>query len=256
MKGMKINMKFYLEELQCDWETHTSQTYGRDQINLDLIAKIKQSIIDEESDLYMVYAMDNRDNWLSMYFRDGCVKIDIVFENPEHNYVFYNKKYEGMKDLDLLEFDQDLVPKVSVCDDMALAANIFEEWALHGKLYPTTWVDDIEGDAFEDYYEEDVSECYYRLYLTGFGENKSKTIVFLKKYFKDNDYEQTRKRTEKFPLLLCVAGEKDILLMEEKLKKIGVEYQKEKISDDTYMKIYYPNPEDTLWDKLDAYLYN
>lgn len=59
--------------------------------------------------------------------------------------------------MDLLEFDQDLVPKVSVCDDMALAANIFEEWALHGKLYPTTWVDDIDGDAFEDYYEEDVS---------------------------------------------------------------------------------------------------
>ena len=146
------------------------------------------------------------------------------------------------------------MPKVSVCDDMTLAANIFEEWALHGKLYPTTWVDDIDGDAFEDYYEEDVSECYYRLYLTGFGENKSKTIVFLKKYFKDNDYEQTRKRTEKFPLLLCVAGEKDVLLMEEKLKKIGVEYQKEKISDDTYMKIYYPNPEKTLWDKLDAYL--
>lgn len=249
-------MKFYLEELQCDWETHSSETYGRDQINPELIAKIKESIIDEESDLYMVYAMDNSDNWLSMYFRDGCVKIDIVFENPEHNYVFYNKKYEGRKDLDLLEFDQDLVPKVSVCDDMALAANIFEEWALHGKLYPTTWVDDIEGDAFEDYYEEDESECYYRLYLTGFGENKSKTIVFLKKYFKDNDYEQTRKRTEKFPLLLCVAGERDVLLMEEKLKKIGVEYQKVKISEDTYMKIYYPNPEDTLWDKLDAYLYN
>ena len=103
-------MKFYLEELQCDWETHSSETYGRDQINPELIAKIKESIIDEESDLYMVYAMDNRDNWLSMYFRDGCVKIDIVFENPEHNYVFYNKKYEGRKDLDLLEFDQDLVP--------------------------------------------------------------------------------------------------------------------------------------------------
>ena len=39
-----------------------------------------------------------------------------------------------------------------------------------------------------------------------------------------------------------------------KTEKIGVEYQKEKISDDTYMKIYYPNPEKTLWDKLDAYL--
>ena len=28
----------------------------------------------------------------------------------------------------------------------------------------------------------------------------------------------------------------------------------ELLSDDTYMKIYYPNPEKTLWDKLDAYL--
>lgn len=251
---MEINMDFYLEELQCDWETHSSETYNREQITSELVAKIKESIIDEESGIYMVYAMDNRDNWLSMYFRDGWVKIDIVFEEPEHNYVFFNKKYEGIKNLEFLEFDQDSVPRVSACDDMVLAANIFEEWALHGKLYPATWVDDVDGDAFADYYEEEISECYYRLYLTGFGENKSKTIVFLRKYFKDSDYEQTRKRTENFPLLLCVAAESEILLMEEKLKKIGVEYKKEKISEDTYMQIYYPNLEDTLWDKLDAYL--
>ena len=41
MKGLKINMKFYLEELQCDWETHSSETYGRDQINPELIDKNK-----------------------------------------------------------------------------------------------------------------------------------------------------------------------------------------------------------------------
>ncbi len=28
MKGMKINTKFYLEELQCDWETHSGETYS------------------------------------------------------------------------------------------------------------------------------------------------------------------------------------------------------------------------------------
>ena len=51
---------------------------------------------------------------------------------------------------------------------------------------PGKMQDDLESALdLEDYYEEDVSECYYRLYLTGFGENKSKTIVFLKKYFKD-----------------------------------------------------------------------
>ena len=126
MKGMEINMEFYLEELQCDWETHSSETYDREQITSALVAKIKESIIDEESGIYMVYAMDNRDNWLSMYFRDGWVKIDIVFEESEHNYVFFNKKYEGIKNLEFLEFDQDLVPRVSACDDMELAANIFE----------------------------------------------------------------------------------------------------------------------------------
>ena len=35
-------MKFYLEELQCDWETHSGETYGREQINPELIAKIKE----------------------------------------------------------------------------------------------------------------------------------------------------------------------------------------------------------------------
>jgi hypothetical protein len=39
MKGMKINTKFYLEELQCDWETHSGETYSREQINSVLIAK-------------------------------------------------------------------------------------------------------------------------------------------------------------------------------------------------------------------------
>ena len=32
-------MKFYLEELQCDWETHSGETYSREQINSVLIAK-------------------------------------------------------------------------------------------------------------------------------------------------------------------------------------------------------------------------
>lgn len=248
-------MGFYLEELECDWGKDLVKTYNREEITSKLIDDIKAAIIDEDSNIRKVYAMDNNDNWLSMDFIEGWVAIDIVFEDPEHTYIFYNKKYEGMKDLEFLEFDQDVVPKVAACDDMSLAANIFEEWALHGKLYPTTWVDNKEGDAFDEYYEEQKSESIYRLYLTGFGANKTKTIVFVKKYFRDSDYDQARKRTEKFPMLLCVAFESEVLLLEEKLQKIGAEYKKEKISKEMFIDLYYGNLEDTLWDKLDAYVH-
>lgn len=81
-------------------------------------------------------------------------------------------------------------------------------------------------------------------------------MVFLKKYFKDNDFEQTRKRTKQIPLLLCVAEESEAALLEKNLKEIGAAYKKEKISNDTYMELYYANPEDTLWDKLDSYLHS
>ena len=247
-------MEFYLDELQCDCYAST-ETYNKEEITPEIIAKIKSKITDEESNIDMVYAMDNRGNWLSMYFLAVWVSIDIVFENGEHQYCYYNKKYEGVEDSELLQFGQDSVPKIGACDDMFLAADIFEEFALHGRLYPTTWVDVNEDEVFDGYYEEETND-YYRLYLTGLGENKAKTVVFLKKYFKDNDFEQTRKRTKQIPLLLCVAEESEVALLEKNLKEIGAAYKKEKISNDTYMELYYANPEDTLWDKLDSYLHS
>ncbi len=246
--------EFYLEEIQCDWGVRLSEIYYKKQITSELIAKIKRDIIDKKSELYTVYAIDNRDNWLLMQFRGDRISIEIIFENPEHHYVFFNSKYEKVKNQEFIEFDQDLVPLVATCDDFGLAANIFEEWALHGRLFPTSWVDDIEGTAFDNYFEEE-SESYYRLYITDFGKNKSKTIVFLKKYFKDSNFEQTQKRVEHFPLLLCVATESEIFPMEEKLKEIGIKYKKEKISEETYMRFYFSNPQDTLWDKLDGFLH-
>lgn len=56
-------------------------------------------------------------------------------------------------------------------------------------------------------------------------------------YFRESDFDQARKRTEKFPLLLCVAAESEVLLLEEKLQKIGAAYKKEKISDSVYMEL-------------------
>ncbi len=229
--------------------------YENDQITVERIEMIKKGIMeDSDNGPYNIYAARDDGTWMQMCFRWDMVLIDIICE-PDHRYTYYNKKYEGQTDLELMEFDQDDVPRAVVCDDMLLAADIFEEWALHGKLYPTTWVDMAASpNIFDAYYGEKKSEDYYRLYLTGFGANKAKTIVFVKKYFRDSDFDQARKRTEKFPLLLCVAFESEVLPLEEQLQKIGADYKKEKISDDIYMKLYYANPQETLWHKLEAYL--
>ena len=118
---------------------------------------------------------------------------------------------------------------------MILAANIFEEWAMYGKLYPTTWVDmNVTPNIFDDYYHKEESERLYSLSIYGIGKNKSKTIVFLKKYFKDSDFKQTLERIEQFPILLCVYFEHNILTIEKELKKIEADYRKEEVSEEKY----------------------
>ena len=115
--------------------------YEEIQITPELIEKIKDSIIRNEDDgPYNIYAAYDDANWLYMCFRKDLVSIQIICE-PNHEYVYYDKKYEGQTALELIEFDQSLSPRIEACEDMILAANIFEEWAMHGKLYPTTWAD-------------------------------------------------------------------------------------------------------------------
>ena len=112
--------------------------YEEDQITSDLIEKIKDAIVrNEEDGPYNIYAAYDDGDWLCMYFREDLVFIQITCE-PDHEYVYYDKKYEGKYDLKLIEFDQSEVPRIETCEDMVLAANIFEEWALYGKRYPAT----------------------------------------------------------------------------------------------------------------------
>ncbi len=233
-------MKIYIKELQCNWYMGSDDFYEEDEITVERIQKIKQSIIkNEENGPYNIYAAYDDANWLQMYFRADLVVIDIICE-PDHEYTYYDKKYEGQTDLELIEFDQNLSPRIQACEDMELAANIFEEWAMYGKLYPTTWADmNVTPNIFDHYYPKYKLEHLYSLSICGIGKSKSRTILFLKKYFKDSDFKETLKRLEQLPIFLCVSSEHNILLIEKELKKIEADYRKEKVSNDDYTKFSY-----------------
>ncbi len=255
VKRLGIKMKIYIKELQCDWYMESNDFYEEIQITPELIEKIKDSIIRNEDDgPYNIYAAYDDANWLYMCFRKDLVLIQIICE-PNHEYVYYDKKYEGQTDLELIEFDQSLFPRIEACEDMILAANIFEEWAMHGKLYPTTWADmNSTPHIFDEYYSKEEQEHLYRLSIYGIGKNKSKTIVFLKKYFKDSDFKQTLKRVEQFPILLCVCFEHNILTIERELKKIEADYRKEEVSEAEYREFLYLN-QGKLWLCMMEYLH-
>lgn len=230
-------MGIYIKEIQCDWYMGSQDFYEETQITIELIKKIKTSILkNEENGPYNIYAAYDDANWLQMLFRRDLVSIEIISE-PNHQYVYYDKKYEGQTELELIEFDQSLCPRIEACEDMTLAANIFEEWAMYGKRYPATWADlTAEPHFFDEYYPKGKQEPLCRLSIHGIGQNKSRTVVFLKKYFKDNDFNQTLKRLEQFPIILCVYYEDSILSIEKDLKRIGADYRKEKVSVDEYEK--------------------
>lgn len=115
-------MEIYIKGIQCDWYMGSEDFYEKTQITIDLI---KKSILrNEEDGPYNIYAAYDDANWLQMLFRRDLVSIEIVCE-PNHQYVYYDKKYEGQTELELIEFDQSLCPRIEACEDMTLAANIF-----------------------------------------------------------------------------------------------------------------------------------
>lgn len=247
-------MKRYIEEIQCDWYMGSNDFYEGDQITVELIKQIKESIIrNDDYGPYNIYAAYDDANWLQMLFRRDLVSIEIICE-PDHQYVYYDKKYEGQTELELIEFDQDLCPRIEACEDMTLAANIFEEWAMYGKLYPTTWADmTVTPDIFDEYYPKGKEEPLCRLSIHGIGQSKSRTVVFLKKYFKDHDFNQTLKRLEQFPIILCVYDEDCISPIEKDLKRIGADYRKEEVSVDDYEKFCFDNVK--AWSCMMDYLH-
>jgi hypothetical protein len=81
--------------------------------------------------------------------------------------------------------------------------------------------------------EEDLPEtscaAYYELYITGNGQDKIKTILFLKKIVAC-DYAQARMALEQPPLLIYRGVEAGALRVENELQRICADYEKKKIS--------------------------
>lgn len=82
---------------------------------------------------------------------------------------------------------------------------------------------------------------YYSLFLTGFSD-KTKTLVFLKKFFKDGDFSATKSRLEKLPLHLMSGIKEVIAPLEEMLKELKAEFKKEEICFSEFIKRVGQNP--------------
>jgi len=232
-------MKFYASEIQCNYNIlgpGRHKVYEKEKITPELIAEIKKSIINEE--LGSVSVLDEVDNYLSINLGSGWAAIEITYEieGIYHYYYYQNERYENMEDFAPVNIDgQSPSPKPITCDDLTIAACIFEEWAITGERYPTTWG---HSTSKENKSEEAVSKApcrYFSLFITGFGKNKSKTLVFLKKYFGDSNFSQTQRRIEQLPLYLISSIEREILVIEEQLLKIEADYEKEEISYATFL---------------------
>lgn len=77
--------------------------------------------------------------------------------------------------------------------------------------------------------DEDTPVNYYKLMLTGNGQDKIKTLMFIKKAF-SCDYAQARAYLEQVPLLIYKGVELRAAGIEAQLKSIGADYDMQPIS--------------------------
>lgn len=251
-------MKCYAGQIECDFDrcypeygiiNSRYKKYEQEKITPERIAEIKEEI--KNSQLGNISVSNYTDNTnLTIFFGDGWANIlityhmyddeydDYVNDNNDDYYTYFNEAYMGMGDAPI-DFDdgQSVVGKEICCNDFTLVANIFEEWTLTGERYPTTWVNLTTLQQKEKEYREKNPApviTYVSLYLVGLGENKAKTMVFIKRYFDDANFAQTQKRVGELPLHLISAKESIVLELEEHLLKAGANYMKEEISYDVY----------------------
>ncbi|RJX37124.1 SMI1/KNR4 family protein [Paenibacillus pinisoli] len=77
--------------------------------------------------------------------------------------------------------------------------------------------------------DESETYTYYKIFITGEGSNKLKTLAFIKKKF-SCDYAQARAYMESMPLLVYKGIHQGAENVEAQLKEIGAEYEKREIS--------------------------
>lgn len=76
---------------------------------------------------------------------------------------------------------------------------------------------------------------YYKVFITGPGTDKIKTLVFIKKIF-SCDYAQAKNYLEDLPLLVHKGIEQRAAAIEDQLKSIGADYESHKISVEEFLQ--------------------
>lgn len=105
--------------------------------------------------------------------------------------------------------------------DFSIAYDNLVEF-LHSVLRPREYDSEWESADDEEYE-------YYNVFITGAGNDKIKTLLFIKKTF-SCDYSQAKTYLEEVPLLVYKGISQVAAKIEDELKSIGADYEMRKIS--------------------------
>jgi SMI1 / KNR4 family (SUKH-1) len=86
-----------------------------------------------------------------------------------------------------------------------------------------------------DIYDDPEQYNYYKIFITGPGNDKIKTLVFIKKML-GCDYSQAKQHLEALPLQMFKGIDSIAANVESELKKIGADYEIRKITIDEFLK--------------------
>ena len=77
---------------------------------------------------------------------------------------------------------------------------------------------------------EEKNYKYFSVFIEDLGADKTKTLVFLKKFFEDESFAATKERARNLPLCLFSGIEDSALALQDKLASLGVKFNAREIS--------------------------
>lgn len=94
---------------------------------------------------------------------------------------------------------------------------------------------DFYRELADDYAREDEARegpeyKYSSIFIEDLGADKVKTLVFLKKFFEDGSFADTKERTQNLPLCVFSGIEELALPLQDKLASLGVKIYTREIS--------------------------
>ena len=84
--------------------------------------------------------------------------------------------------------------------------------------------------ARKDEAREEPEYKYFSVFTLDLGEDKVKTLVFLKKFFEDRSFAATKDRTQNLPLCVFSGIEELALPLQDKLASLGVKFHASEIT--------------------------